>query len=162
MSIIGLPAPAISGFPCGQHFAFSGLLPMTGSRHKRWPSTDTATGIAPESHRIPSSPPLPRGRHEVMMLFGLSHYKRGKGDCQFFPFALSRLWEKPRRASGPGNNAAEKQGVLPREPPLLHMILFTQDSALRASRSGRSSSAPAPLLRGWLCPAGQDGCRPCR
>ena len=43
---------------------------MTGSRHERQPPAHTATGIAPGSHRIPSSPPLPQGRHEVMMLFG--------------------------------------------------------------------------------------------
>lgn len=32
---------------------------MTGSRHEQQASTHTATGIAPDSHRIPSSQPLP-------------------------------------------------------------------------------------------------------
>lgn len=43
---------------------------MTGSRHEQQASTHTATGIAPDSHRIPSSPPLRMGRHGVMTLFG--------------------------------------------------------------------------------------------
>ena len=53
--------------PRGCRSAFSGSLPMTGSRHERQPPMHTATGIAPDSHRIPSAPPLPgrqtRGHH---------------------------------------------------------------------------------------------------
>jgi|InofroStandDraft_1065614.scaffolds.fasta_scaffold08442_3 hypothetical protein len=43
---------------------------MTGSRHEQQASTHTATGIAPDSHRIPSSLHLHMSRYKVMMLFG--------------------------------------------------------------------------------------------
>lgn len=43
---------------------------MTGSRHEQQASTHTATGIAPDSHRIPSSLHLRMSRYKVMMLFG--------------------------------------------------------------------------------------------
>lgn len=52
---------------------------MTGSRHEQQASTHTATGIAPDSHRIPSSPPLRVSRHGIMMLFGKE--------------IISRLWQ---------------------------------------------------------------------
>ena len=91
--------------------------------------------------------------------------KSGKGESAHdgsISASSAKLPIQSKAAPPETGGAGIKQGVLPREHPLLHMILFAQDSALRASRSGRSSSAPAPLLRGWPCPAGQGDCRPCR
>ena len=56
---------------------------MTGSRPEEQASTHTATGIAPDSHRIPSSPPLRMGRHEVMVLFGGRNYIAPVLRCQY-------------------------------------------------------------------------------
>ena len=40
-----------------------GPAPMTGSRLERQPQAHTATGIAPDSHRLPSSLRLPEGQY---------------------------------------------------------------------------------------------------
>ena len=55
---------------------------MTGSRHERQAPIYTATGIAPDSHRIPSSSHLPADRQEVMVLFGKRNYISFGPECQ--------------------------------------------------------------------------------